>query len=371
MSPTVTLVGRPFGPTGMGERLRAVFRLLRAVGVDAHVRNVADPGEHPEPEEASDLRARLVERLDGDFTVVVMNGDERELVSTRLASELGQAGRTIVYPAWELQRYPEAWASELDHYDEVWAASSFSGAALREVVGRPVTVQPLPCHPALARPFHRRHFGISETAYVFVSLFDPASATERMNPQALRDAVDLLRAARPFSEFQVVVRLGHPGADPAATARFKAWLEPHRRQVLLIDSPLSGDEVTSLVRVGDAFVSLHRAEEFGFGPGAAMYFGKPVVATGFSGNLEYMTAETALLVNSTMVLVQEGQRPHASCQAWAEPDVEQAAAHMIKLLDDPDGGRALGARASAHVRTHFSQRACGLRYAARLAELAR
>jgi hypothetical protein len=84
-----------------------------------------------------------------------------------------------------------------------------------------------------------------------------------------------------------------------------------------------------------------------------------------------MTPETALLVHSRMTLVQEGQRPRASRQAWAEPDVEQAAAHMIKLLDDPDGGRALGARASAHVRTHFSQRACGLRYAARLAELAR
>jgi hypothetical protein len=104
------------------------------VGVDVHVRNVADPGEHPEPEEASDLRARLVERLDGDFTVVVMNGDERELVSTRLASELGQAGRTIGYPAWELQRYPETWARELEHCDEVWAVGHVRHALSAQAV---------------------------------------------------------------------------------------------------------------------------------------------------------------------------------------------------------------------------------------------
>jgi glycosyltransferase involved in cell wall biosynthesis len=371
MSPTVTLVGRPFHPAGMGQRLRAVFRSLGAAGHEVRVRDIADPGEPSGPEAASDLRARLVERLEGDLTIVMMNAGEQELVATRLASELGQGRRKIVYPAWDLQRHPESWASELEPYDEVWAASSWSGAAFRDAVRRPVAVLPLPCHPALSRSFSRRHLGVSETAYVFVYFLDLASFAERMNPGALLDAVDRLRAARPFAEFQVVVRLGSPGADPATTNRLKAGLEPHRRQVLLVDSPLSSDEVTSLVRVGDAFVSLHRAEDFGFGAGEAMYFGKPVVATGFSGNLDYMTPETALLVGATTVPVPEGQCPHAAGQVWADPDVEHAAAHMIRLLDDPEGGRALGARASAHVRTRFSQRACGLRYAARLAELAR
>jgi glycosyltransferase involved in cell wall biosynthesis len=367
MSPTVTLVGRPFQSAGSGERLRAVFRALRAAGVDARVWNLADPGDRTGPEATDDLRARLVEQVTGDFTIVVMDGDERDLAS----AGLGQGGRKIASPAWEPQRDPESWARALEPYDEVWAASTYSGDAFRGAVRRPVTVLPLPCQPALSRSFSRRHFGISETAYVF--LFDLASLGERMNPQALVDVVDRLRTARPFTEFQVVVRLGDPEADPSAAARFKAGLEPHRRQVLLVESPLSGDEAASLVRVGDALVSLHRAEDFGFGPGGAMYFGKPVVATRFSGNLEYMTPETALLVDATMIPVRQGQGqgPHAAGLAWADPDLDQAAALMVRLLDDPDGGRALGARASAHVRTHFSPRACGLRYAARLAELAR
>ena len=364
MKPTITLVGRPFAAAGMGERLRAVFRSLLAVGIDARLRDIA-PRERPET--ATELHARLVERLDSDFTLLVMDSEERKLLSTSLEAELGEAGHTIVYPPWEPQRAPGGWARELEQCAEVWAASSYSAAAFRGVVSHPVTVLPLPCHPVLSRSFSRRHFGISETAYVYVFFFDLASFTERMNLHGLLDVVDRLRAARPFAEFQLVVRLANPGADAAATARLKSALEPHRRQVRLIDSALSTDEVASLARLGDAFVSLHRAEDFGFGPGAAMYFGKPVVATGFSGNLEYMTPETALLVDFKMVPVQEG-----NAQAvWAEPDLEQAVGHMMQLLDHPESGRGLGARASAHVRTYFSQRACGLRYAARLAELSR
>jgi glycosyltransferase involved in cell wall biosynthesis len=370
MAARITLVGHPFAPIGMGEHLRATFRALRAVGADVWVRDVHGLPGGETFQGVDDLRTRLVQRLDSDITVFTLNGDEREPAFRLLGPDLAGAGHKIVYPAWELSRYPEVWARELEHYDEVWAASSYSGAAFRDAVHRPVTVLPLPCHPVISKPYSRRHFGISETAYVFTFFFDLTSYIERKNPFALLAAVARVRAARPFADFQVVLKLGNPKADPPAAARFQAALEPHRRHTLLIDGTLDSDEVKSLVQVGDAFVSLHRAEGFGFGPGEAMYFGKPVVATAFSGNMEYMTPETALLVDYTLIPVREGEYPHATGQVWADPDVEQAAAQMIGLLDNPDGGRTLGARASAHVRTHFSQRACGLRYAACLSSLA-
>jgi glycosyltransferase involved in cell wall biosynthesis len=346
----------------MGEHLRATFRALRSVGADVRVRDLWGQHGGDVGPGMDELRGRLVDRLDSAVTIFTLNGDERAGAFLRLAAELDGAGHRIVYPAWELSRYPEVWARELEHYDEVWATSSYTAAAFRASVRRPVTVLPLPCHPELSQVHGRRHFGISETAYVFAFFFDLTSYVERKNPFALLDAVAKVRAARPFAEFQVVLKLGSPGADPAAAARFHEVLKPHRRHALLIDRVLPHHEVKSLVRLADAFVSLHRAEGFGFGPGEAMYFGKPVVATGFSGNMEYMTPETALLVGHRLIPVAAGQYPHAEGQVWAEPDVEQAAAHMIRLLDDPAGGQALGARASAHVRTHFSSRACGLRY---------
>lgn len=367
----VTLAGHPFASIGMGEHLRATFRALRAVGVDAAVRDLYGRSAPSELETADALRERLVRRLDSDVTIFVLNGDEREQAFRHLGGELAGAGRRVVYPAWELPRYPEAWARELEQYEEVWAASGFSRAAFETTVRRPVLHMPLPCQPVLTRQLSRRHFGISETAYAFLFFFDLTSYIDRKNPFDLLAAFAKLREARPFADVQLVLKVNHKEADAAGFARFLAAVEPHRRHVVVIDRTLGDNEVKSLVRVSDAFVSLHRSEGFGLGLGEAMYFGKPVVATGHSGNMDFMTPGTACLVRHALVPVREGQYPHASGQVWAQPDVDEAARHLIRLVDDPEAGRAIGARASAHVRTHFSLRACGLRYLSRLDGIAR
>jgi glycosyltransferase involved in cell wall biosynthesis len=366
----VTLVGHAFAPHGMGEALRMTFRALRAASVDARVRDIA-MYDASVVEKASDVHASLVPRLDSRITIFVMNADERERGFRRLGAELEHAGRRIVYPMWELSQYPEPWARELDQYDEVWAASRFSGDAFARSVRVPVHHLPLPCHPVARTSFSRRHFGISETAYVFVFSFDLGSYIQRKNPFALVSAFAKLRAARPLADVQLVIKVNHRNADPAAFARFLAAVEPFERHVRIVDRILANDEVKALIRAGDAYVSLHRSEGFGFGPAEAMYLGKPVVATAYSGNLDYMTPETVHLVPYTLVPVREGEYPYGAGQTWAEPDVDAAAAYMIALVDDPARGRVLGARASAHLRTHFSLRAAGLRYASRLEQIER
>ena len=100
-----------------------------------------------------------------------------------------------------------------------------------------------------------------------------------------------------------------------------------------------------------------------------MYLGKPVVATGYSGNLEFMNSENSCLVRYSLVDVQEGQYPHAAGQQWAEPEIDHAVEHMLRVLDDREFGRGLGAIASRHLRIHFGYRAVGLCYARRLNEI--
>jgi len=102
-----------------------------------------------------------------------------------------------------------------------------------------------------------------------------------------------------------------------------------------------------------------------------MYFGKPVVATAYSGNCDFMNADTACLVDYDLVAVREGAVSTRGSQVWAEPNVDQATSYMRQLLDDRDFGRGLGGRASAHVRTNFSYRAAGLRYLKRIQEILR
>jgi glycosyltransferase involved in cell wall biosynthesis len=54
---------------------------------------------------------------------------------------------------------------------------------------------------------------------------------------------------------------------------------------------------------------------------------------------------------------------------WADPNVDEAAGWMTRLVDRPGWGRRLGERASRHIRSRFSYRAIGLQYVDRLTEV--
>ncbi len=140
-------------------------------------------------------------------------------------------------------------------------------------------------------------------------------------------------------------------------------------RLIIIDKILTDNEMKNLVRCCDCFVSLHRSEGYGRGLAEAMFLGKPVVATGYSGNLDFMDETNSCLVRYSLIDVEEGQYPYAKGQVWAEPDIDHAVYYMLKLLDDRGYGRKLGEIASRHIRTYFSYRAIGLRYKNRLEEI--
>jgi glycosyltransferase involved in cell wall biosynthesis len=85
-----------------------------------------------------------------------------------------------------------------------------------------------------------------------------------------------------------------------------------------------------------------------------MYLGKPVIATGYSGNMEFMNHHNSLPVKYQLVEIQEDQNLYRKGQWWAEPDIAHAAECMLSLVQAPDLCAKLGARAKEHIQTHFS-----------------
>lgn len=86
--------------------------------------------------------------------------------------------------------------------------------------------------------------------------------------------------------------------------------------------------------------------------------GKPVIATGYSGNMDFMTTANSCLVNYAMVPVQPGEYPHAEGQRWADPDRAHAAHHFTALYEDRELGAVLGAQAARDMARDFSVEAC-------------
>jgi glycosyltransferase involved in cell wall biosynthesis len=352
----------------MGEHVRCSFRSLRSVGITPGLVDIYGLNE-PEPDARNEFGMHLVPNA-GTLNVFHINGDEVDQTLATLAYRPGPSDSyNIVYPAWELARYPADWARQLERFDEVWAPSRFIAESLAAAVDRPVIHMPLACEVIISQFLGRRWFGISEHSLVFLFFFDLRSYASRKNPDAVVAAFRKLLRARPYADCTLVLKVNGAETMTDALRDLRHSLNDLRDRVVLIERTLTDNEIKNLVRCCDCFVSLHRSEGFGRGLCEAMYLGKPVIGTAYSGNMDFMTSETALLVDYALVKVGPGDYPHWESQVWADASVDHAAQHMVAVMDDPGAARAIGERASLHIRTQFGYRAAGVRYSERISEI--
>jgi glycosyltransferase involved in cell wall biosynthesis len=365
----IGLIGHPFAPIGMGEHIRCGYRALRSVALRPRLLDIYKL-EKPDQE---DLREFSVVMGDAaaDINIFFINGDEVEQALAHLSYHKPWTGYNVIYPAWELSKYPEVWLQHIDRFDEVWAPSRFIEDALKEACKPPVFHAPLACEVLLSSFVPRRCFGIPEGDFVFLFFFDIRSYPARKNPFAVIEAFRKLTALRPFSSVHLALKInGLNMASAEVLARLQAELDPIRSQVTLLDQVMTDNEVKNLVRNADCFVSLHRAEGFGRGMAEAMYLGLPVIATGYSGCMDFLTPDNALLVDHSLIAVEKGEYPFWEGQVWADPDVEAAVHQMVRLVDDPGYGRTLGQRARVDIRGQLGYRPVGWRYRQRLDAIA-
>jgi glycosyltransferase involved in cell wall biosynthesis len=364
----VLLVGHPFLPTGRGEDIRAAFHALRAAGVACHVLDIYKLFPHGS---WTAIVPHLAPRITDGINIFYINSDEVEQALAHLGAVPTFPGYNIIVPAWELSRYPAISARQLERFHEVWALSGFTRDSLAGRVSVPVHHLSFASEVRVTSFLGRTFFAIPERTYAFLFLFDFTSYIGRKNPFAGVNAFDRLLRSRPTADVHFVIKLSGSQQRPEDYARFQEAIAPYADRVTVIDRILSDNEMKNLIRCCDCFLSLHRSEGLGRGLAEAMFLGKPVIATGYSGNMEFMTADNSLLVDYRLIPVEPGAYPHWEGQVWADADIEQAAGHMIRLVDDPASGRILGAQASRHLRQYFSYRAAGLRYRARLEAIAR
>jgi glycosyltransferase involved in cell wall biosynthesis len=361
----LTQVGHPFNPIGTGRATRLVFAAARAVGIDVSVRDVYK-FQQPETAQARAIAPHLTDSF-GPVNIFHLNGDEIEPALKHLGGL--PPAHNIIAPFWELPRFPNEWARQVQQFDEVWAPSAFIQNALAAAVTIPVRHMPMATEITLERFLGRRHFGIPENSFAFFTFFDGRSYMARKNPQAVVDCFRRVIAARPFARTCLVIKLHGGDTAPKEVKSFLDRLADLGPRSIIINASLPEAEIHNLIRACDAFISLHRSEGFGLGLAEAMYLEKPVIGTGWSGNMDFMTPQNSHPIPYSLIPVPENAYPHAENQEWADPDLNAATDAMLTLLDNPESGRTLGTHASRDMRTKFSLRARGLAYATRLSEI--
>ncbi|MDR2872200.1 MAG: glycosyltransferase family 4 protein [Xanthomonadaceae bacterium] len=253
---------------------------------------------------------------------------------------------------WELEIIPEEWLSALQDVDEILVATRFVEQAFRRVTDKPITCIPLPVTEMADSGLTRQDFGLREDAFIFLLTFDFNSWLDRKNPFA---AINAFSAAFPpeRNDVQLLVKSSNGHRHPEQFLRLLAAAKNDPR-IIVRDEVIDRAHVHALQRSADAYISLHRSEGFGLGMAESMRLGKPVVATHWSGNVDFMEPSNSCPVNYRLVPVNEGEYLHWRGQHWAEADVQHAAEHMRRLVDEPEYAKRLGGKAASDIRLQLS-----------------
>jgi glycosyltransferase involved in cell wall biosynthesis len=356
----VNLIGFARGEFGLGEEVRMAAQSLQAVGIPCGIYNV-EPGPNVTQNDHS-ADALISDTLPYSVNLFCMTGIDMATLVARTGSALLDGHYNIGLWPWELPEWPAEWRHAYDLVDEVWAASRYTYEAFVKSCPKPVRHVPSAVTVDATEGAIRSSFGLPEGRFLFVFSFDGLSSIARKNPIA---CIEAFCKAFPQGDEPVglVVKAMRPFPTHPAWQALLTRAERDRR-IIVISETFSRGRLLDLYRVCDCFVSLHRSEGFGRCIAEAMMLAKPVIVTGYSGNLDYTTRGGAGLVDYRLQILSPGDYPFSEGQHWASPDLEHCAWWMRRMIESLDLRERLAERGKEIVTAACGVLTTGLEYAA-------
>jgi glycosyltransferase involved in cell wall biosynthesis len=358
----VNIIGHISGNLGLGVLARHVVHLLLSRGYSVRLLDV-DPrmGRGGHDQRFAEYTVASVDELSHPLTLLIFPPISTvDFLRDRRNRQLllRPDGLNAVLVNWEQMVVPREWAAVLAGLDVIVAPSAFTREAFEEAIPDvPVISAHVPLWLPEAVCQDRAAFGLQSDAVWFGSSFEPQSDPDRKNPFAVLDAFE--RALPDRADAGLMLKVNNATVNGRTHPAIEELRERVRgnKRIVLIEQSLDYRSVLRLYASLDVFVSLHRSEGIGLGLMEAMALGKPVVATGWSGNMSFMDRSNACVVSYTLVPVrsntavyrQEVLGPRA---IWADPDVANAAEWMRTLMEHPDVRAAIG-RSAADAMSRY------------------
>jgi glycosyltransferase involved in cell wall biosynthesis len=289
-------------------------------------------------------------------------------IRSQLGEEFFRNRYNIGVWLWESQNFPEKWYDRFAYYDEIWAPTAFIASALAPISPVPVIRMPFVLEPRRkgARSAGRQRLDIRDDEFLYLFVFNFHSRYQRKNPMAVIEAFK--SSFRPDEPARLIIKCLNAGFSDAHFQELRRQAAGHR--VSIIDGVWNGQAMADLTAACDCYVSLHRAEGVGLTISDAMAEGKPVVATGWSGNMDFMNVFNSFPVCYRLVELEEDVAHYRAGDVWAEPSVTHAAQLMRYVFEHREDAVHRGNTAREDIRSSFSVEPVGARIASRLRVIA-
>jgi glycosyltransferase involved in cell wall biosynthesis len=249
---------------------------------------------------------------------------------------------------------PSDWRHGAPFVHEIWAPSVFTANAVCAIAGdRPVRVIPyavalrkLPITPRVAGA---KHF------FTALLIFNMASSFARKNP--LASIAAFRKAFGDDQSTRLIVKISNGNQFPSGMDSIKEAVSG-ASNIVLVDRTMTPREIDDLYRESDVVISLHRSEGFGLTLAEAMLRGVPVIATDWSGSVDFLHVDNSLTVPYRLVFAVDPQGTyHYPGIMWAEANVDAAAAALQRLRREPEFARYLGETGAAYAARIWSAEA--------------
>jgi glycosyltransferase involved in cell wall biosynthesis/predicted Zn-dependent protease len=282
----------------------------------------------------------------------------------RLANGDYHVGRSM----YETDRIPADWVTQCNRMDEVWVPSQFN---LETFAGSGVDRSKLHVVPgavdaAFFDPARHQPYPLPNRAgFNFLSIFEWSA----------RKGWDVMLAAylREFSAADDVCLylrtylFSKPDGDPAEAIwkrirEFIATLNLGDKalpRIELLAEQVPNEQLPSLYLACDCYLAPSRGEGWGRPQHEAMLMERPVIATNWSANTEFMTGENSYLLDCELVEAR-GLEPeiwHYKGHRWANPSETHLRQLLRRVWTHRDEAAGRGRAARAHMARHFSREA--------------
>jgi glycosyltransferase involved in cell wall biosynthesis len=339
----IIVAGDTEGANGLAESARIMHAVIAAHGMARGLVPLGLPSVVPAAQVEVPKDAALLAVLNAPILPVGLLRHKRDFIAGR---------RVIGMWAWELPVLPGDWRYGAKFVHEIWAPSQFTADAVEILAPGRVRVVPYPLAalPEMQMTGDRASFDLPADALVVLTIFNLASSMARKNPLGNIAAFKAAFGARRDCLFVLKIS-GDAEVYREDWKIIKAAIAD-APNIRLISETLPEPQLRGLIAASDIVMSLHRSEGFGLVPATAMLLGRPVVATGWSGNLTFMTPETSALVDYRLVPVVDPRGNYEVRHArWAEPDVEAAASWLRRLGDDAMLRQRMGEAGRAYAQS--------------------
>jgi len=361
----VNLIGYMQAESGVGEAARASLRGLEQSEIafsviDYRLGNISRMEE--------EISYEYDESATHSVNLIHVNADQSKIAKEHLGDAITSNRYNIGYWYWEMSEFPAAFDFAFEQVDEVWVSSEYNYAAISSRTTKPVTLIPPNIALKSTSLMSRDELGFNDDDFIFFHMSDVLSMHQRKNPLGVVKAFNQAFADFPEQKVKLIIKISNLDKQPQLEKEILSIIDSEPR-IELISGYMDRDTLNNYLMNIDSYVSLHRAEGFGLPIAEAMSLGKVVIATMWSGNVDFMNEHNSLPVSYELVKLKEQIGPYEKDQLWAEPNLSDASDKMFCLANDVDLQTKLGEKAKETILLNYSPNITGIAISNRIKQI--